>query len=254
MAIYIFMYVFVLCIGLYSYLKHNSKRSKKVVLFTSFLLMTVILGLRGVTVGEDTNHYINVFNRAADVSWSEIFHSKGFYTAYYTDQFGYTDTIENGFLSICKVVHWFTDNPQVFLFAIAFASNFLFARFIYNNCNDVYFATFIFMTESMFMLSFNGIRQLFAVAISLQAYTLIKKKKIKTASLIVFIAALFHTVALISLLTFPILIIKPNKESITVGMSPHSESCNSFTTDSTLSRLKYGRNNLTSFKESSTLI
>lgn len=212
MAIYILLYVIVMGMGLYSNQKHYNKHSKRVLLFVSFSLMTIVLGLRGITVGEDTSHYINVFNQAVNVSWSDIIHSNGFHTAYFTNQFGYTDTIENGFLVVCKIIHWITDNPQVFLFIIACITNILFAKFIYDNCDDVFFSTYIFLTESMFMLSFNGIRQLLAVAITLQAYTLIKKRKIKTALFLVVVAALFHVAALVALLAFPILLVKPNKE------------------------------------------
>lgn len=212
MTIYIFTYIAIMFFGLYPYSKHNSRQSRKIFLFLSFALMTFVLGLRGITVGEDTGHYINVFNQAGYVKWRDMLHSTGMRTAYFTDEFGYTDTIENGFLVLCKVVHWFTDDAQVFLFLVAALSCTLFAKFIYDNCSDVFLATFVFMTESMFMLSFNGIRQIFAVAITLQAYTLIKNKKIKTAIFTILLAATLHNVALVALVVFPILLVKPSGE------------------------------------------
>lgn len=215
MVIYIVLMFLIFIYGIYPYVKHNSKQSKKIFLFLAFTSMTVVLGLRGPFVGEDTSHYLNIFDKAANAKWNDMFHSNGLRTAYFTDQYGYTDTIENGFLAICKVVHWFTGDGQVFLFIIAAAICLLFAKFIYDNCEKVFFPTYIFLCESMFMLSFNGIRQILAGAIAIQAYTLLKNGKWKKAILVVLVAGLIHNVALVGFVLFPIMLVKENKESKT---------------------------------------
>ncbi|WP_270599942.1 EpsG family protein [Faecalicoccus pleomorphus] len=213
MIIYIIVLLLLSIYSLYPYIKHNSIQSRKIFLFLSFTTFAFVLGFRGENVGEDTSHYLDVFRYAVNVKWSDILCAPGMRTAYYTNQYGYTDTIESGFLVIAKIVHWFTNNGQVFLFLIAVITCILFAKFIYDNCKKVVFPTFIFLCESMFMLAFNGARQILAVAIVIQAYTYLKNKKWKKAIVVTLLAAMIHNVALVSFVLFPIMMIKPKNES-----------------------------------------
>lgn len=213
MLIYIVVFFLIVIYSLYPYQKHNSQKSKKIFLILSFMTMALVLGLRGRNVGEDTGHYLDVFKYSANVKWIDMLHSKGMRTGYFTDEFGYTDTIENGFLALAKIVHIFTDNGQVFIFLVSAVTCALFAKFIYDNCKkDVVFPTFIFLCESMFMLAFNGARQVLATAIAIQAYKLLNDKKWKKAIATIIIAALIHNVALVCFALFPITLIKPKKE------------------------------------------
>ena len=212
MIIYIIVLLLISIYSLYPYVKHNSRQSRKVFLFLSFTTLALVLGLRGEKVGEDTSHYLDVFRYASNVKWSNMLRAQGMRTGYYTNQYGYTDTIENGFLALAKIVHWFTNDGQVFLFLVAAITCVLFAKFIYDNCEKVIFPTFIFLCESMFMLAFNGARQIMAVAISIQAYTFLKNKKWKKAIVVILLAAMIHNVALVCFALFPIMMIKPQKE------------------------------------------
>lgn len=215
MAIYVALLIMICLLGIYPYQQHNSKQSKKIFLFLSFTMMALVLGVRGPDVGEDTRHYLHIFSQAEYVSWSDMLHSTGMRTAYYTNQYGYTDTIENGFLALAKIVHWFADDGQIFLFVVAALTCGLFAKFIYDNCENVFYPTYIFLCESLFMFSFNGIRQTLACAITIQAYTFLKNRKWKQATFVILLAALFHNVALIAFALFPIMLIKHEKESKT---------------------------------------
>lgn len=212
MLIYIIVLILIAIFSLYPMAKMNSQQSKRIFLCLSFTIMAFVLGARGNNVGEDTNHYLTFFNQATNVGWDKIFDGTSFRSAYYTNQFGEIDTIENGFIAIAKVVHWFTSDGQIFLFIIAIFTCTLFAKFIYDNSDDAVFSTFIFLCESMFMLAFNGARQILAVAITLQAYTFLKNKKWKSAIMIILCASLIHNVALIGFALFPIMLIKTKKE------------------------------------------
>lgn len=212
MLIYILVIVLISLYGLYPYTKRNSRQSRRIFLYLSFATMTLVLGLRGSKVGEDTEHYLDVFKYASDVKWTDMLHSTGLRTGYFTDQWGYTDTIENGFLALAKVIHWITDDGQFFLFFIAAVTCALFAIFIYDNCERVVLPTYIFLCESMFMLAFNGARQILAAAIAVQAYTFLKNEKWKKAIVVILIATLIHNVALVCFALFPIMLIKPKKE------------------------------------------
>lgn len=209
---YIVLLILILLYSTYPYVRKNSRQANKFFLFFAFFTMTLVLGLRGTSVGEDTQHYLDIFMHSENVKWTDILHSTGFRTGYYTNQYGYTDTIETGFLILAKIFHWFTDEGQIFLFVIAALTCGFFAKFIYDNCEQVVFPTLIFLFESMFMSSFNGIRQMLAVAITIQAYTLVKNEKWKKAIVVILVAAFIHNVALVAFALFPVMLIKPKKQ------------------------------------------
>lgn len=203
MGAYIFLLVFVTICGLITYQYPHNKNAKLVFLFLTFGAMTVILGLRGEQVGEDTKHYIMMFQYSDRVSWEDILKSTGFRTVWYVDQYGFHDTVENGWLVLCKVVHLFTDNSQCFLFIVAALTCGLFAKFIYDNSDSIFYATLIFLCESMYMFSFNEARQMLAVGITLTAYSALKRRKVLVAILWILLAALIHNTALIAFAMFP---------------------------------------------------
>lgn len=208
MLIYIILLIAIFLYGLLLRTNPTNKGMKLIFLTLSFLSCTLVLGLRGYTVGEDTAQYINIFNSTNTIPLKEILNPVA-KTTYFTDAYGYTNKVENGFLIWCKLVHVFSDNPQVFLFLTAGVTCFLFAKFIYDNCNeDVFFPTIIFLCESTFMLSFNLAREMMACAIALQAYTFLKNQKIYQALIIIFIAFTIHNSTIVTLILIPILLMK----------------------------------------------
>lgn len=225
MAVYIFLLIYTILFGSVLYFNPGNKKVKKLFCIFTFGMMSLILGLRSPTVGEDTQHYINMFAYAKNVPWSNIISSNnGFRTTWMIDQFGFHEMVENGWLALCKIVQFFTDNGQVFIFLVAILTCGLFAKFVYDNSSDIIFSTLIFLCESEFMFAFNGIRQSLAIAISLQAYTSLKNKKLKTAIFWILIAFLIHNTSLIMLLIFPYMLLNSEdnykyfKYSIVVGI------------------------------------
>lgn len=201
-----------LCVCGFGMRADQSAKNRKIFLFLTFTVLGLFLGLRGASVGEDTQHYIDIFRYSADVSWSSIFHSRNMRTGYFTDANGYTDTIENGYLILCKLVRLFTSNAHIFLCIVALATCWLFARFIYDNTEQVFYAAYIFVCDSMFMMSFNLVRQMLAVAIAVQAYAAMKQRQWKRALLIILLAAFIHNVALVCLILIPIMRIREGRE------------------------------------------
>lgn len=209
MLIYIILLIAIFLYGLLLRTNPTNKGMKLIFLTLSFLSCTLVLGLRGYTVGEDTAQYINIFNSTNTIPLKEILNPVA-KTTYFTDVYGYTNKVENGFLIWCKIIHTVSNNPQVFLVLTAGLTCFLFAKFIYDNCNeDVFFPTIVFLCESTFMLSINLTREMLACAIALQAYTFLKNQKLWQALVIIFIAFTVHNSALITLILIPILLIKP---------------------------------------------
>lgn len=213
MTVYISLLVFVFLCGTILVIFQNSKSARILFLFLAFFSCTLVIGLRGYNVGEDTLHYINIFNSTDNVSLGQIFTSKGFRTPYYTNAYGFTDSIEGGFLIWCKFIRLFSNNTQVYFLLTSGLTCFLFAKFIYDNCkDDVFFPTLVFICDSAFMMSFNLVREMLACAIVVQSYNLLINKHLYKGLMCILIASLFHNTALISLIWVPILAYKPQNK------------------------------------------
>ena len=174
--------------------KKHSKKNTRLFLFCSFFCMSLVLGLRGVNVGEDTRHYsVELFNIFENISWKTIFSSpKGVVWS------AYGEKIEPLFAILYKVVQVFTNNGQVFLFVVALITCWLFARFIYRNISDsVFFATLVFLCDALFMGSFNGIRQMMALSVTINCYEYMEKKEYGKVLILMLTGILIHNSAII---------------------------------------------------------
>lgn len=212
MGIYVFEMFFVLFAGA---LLYSKKMSKKMFLILTFFSMALILGLRGRNVGEDTAHYIDVFERTNYISWKTLFTSGT--DVVYETVWNVNRSMEVGYLILNKLVRIFTSNAQWLLIIVAFATCYLMAKFVNDNCSKVFLPTYIILCESLYMQSFNLARQTFAIAIGLQAYTVLKergKQSIIKAIIIIFIAFLFHKSAIALLLLIPLWLIKDNRREM----------------------------------------
>lgn len=177
----------------------KNKNRKKIFLFLTLSNMFLVLGLRSNNVGEDTGHYVTIFRETVNIGWHEVFTKLRI--TWRVDG-GFQDKIENGFVLIAKTVHLFTDNPQIFLLVVAGLTMFFFGKFIYDNSNSVFLSTYVLLCECIYMSSFNAARQILAVAIGINAYTFLKSKKVKTAIVIIILAGMIHSSAIVYFLLF----------------------------------------------------
>ena len=180
MSVYIFLWGAVVVFGFIA--SRSNYKAKYFVLF-SFFLMTIVLGLRGATVGEDTKMYLNIAERATNISWEEVFSS--FPTSQwryisYGGLSGFSERTETVYLAYCKLIMLIFHNPQAVLLITAAITNALFAKFILDNITvkqDAILAVYIYMCDAMFMNSFNTMRQILAISIAVQSIELIKKEE-----------------------------------------------------------------------------
>lgn len=212
MAIYIVELLFIL---LASIILMNKRISSKAFLIFSFSMMALVLGLRGKHVGEDTLHYISVFESCNKISWGSLFTSR--LDVVYDTINNIDRSMEVGYMALNKIIRLFTSNAQWLLLIVACATCFLMGKFIYSNCAKVFVPTYIFFCESLYMQSFNLARQMLAVAIGLQAYTILKRGKkysnIRAAGTI-FLAFLFHKSAVALLILIPLWMCKNNRRAM----------------------------------------
>ncbi|MGG7147403.1 EpsG family protein [Clostridium butyricum] len=187
--------------------------NRKYFLFFSFASMATVLGLRSSSVGEDTQHFLNIFDISKSISWSTIF--SGITETTWDIQWGVEQKIENGYMILNKVLHIFTDDGQWLLIVMAILTCWLVARFIwYNIPEHVFLATQIFLCESLYMNSFNLMRQMLAIAIGINAYSCIKEKKYIKALFIFLIAFMFHKSSLVLCILTPLCLVKNNQKII----------------------------------------
>lgn len=209
MTIYIIALVLIYVYGVFFL---HLYKNRKYFLTCSFITLSLFLGLRAPSVGEDTLHFVNIFNLSKTFSWGEIL--SGITETVYATQWGVDRKIENGYMLLNKVVSVFTTNEQWMIFIVAALTCGLFGRFIYKNTKHVFFATQIFICESLYMNSFNLMRQMLALAIALTSYELLKEEKYKKSLAIFVIAFLFHKSAIVLLVLIPLFWIKKEQRAL----------------------------------------
>ena len=215
MSVYIFLWGAVVVFGFIA--SRSNYKAKYFVLF-SFFLMTIVLGLRGATVGEDTKMYLNIAERVTNISWKEVFSS--FPTSQwryisYGGLSGFSERTETVYLAYCKLIMLIFHNAQAVLLITAAITNALFAKFILDNITvkqDAILAVYIYMCDAMFMNSFNTMRQILAISIAVQSIELIKKEKYKKAIACVLLAACFHQSAIVFFAADLFYLLKKKKE------------------------------------------
>lgn len=154
MTVYIGLLLF---IAIVAFINKKTNLSSKYFLWISFMAMTLVLGLRGSTVGEDTKMYLSVANAASRMSWKDIFPS--FPTTEwnfisYGIYGGYSEQTETIYMAYNKLIMSVFHNPQWVLIITAAITCYFMMRFICNNVeqySDLYLATYVYMCDSIYI-------------------------------------------------------------------------------------------------------
>ncbi len=139
----------------------------------SFIPLTFIMAVR-YNVGTDFQSYTRIFN------------------------FG-QEGIEPGFGLLNKILHYFSDSPDIFfaVTSVIICGGYFIA--IYRESVDPVYSILLFVIVKDYFISMNGVRQYIAIAIMLFAIPYLKNKQWIKASIVIFIAFLFHKSAIIVL-------------------------------------------------------
>lgn len=224
MAIYVILLILITIILALNYKKTISNR---LALILCMLLMVAVVGLRSVSVGEDTNAYLKLYQLSSEISYKDIFSSFPYLKIYkydYSYSYGYLEKIETVFLLYSKVLMSVFKNEYALQFISSLLTFVLFGKFIKDNTDDFRLPIFVVLCEYVFFGSFNGVRQLFSIAIALQSIRYLRERKsIAKPILIVAFASLFHVSTLFFFFLFPIFLIRDGKKSfifsVTVALS-----------------------------------
>lgn len=162
--------------------KIAEKRDDNTAVCLIVLLLSLVAGLRAVSVGIDTKTYNTVFNIV----------SAGTVKAMYG--------IEESFIYICSILLHIWDNNHFVFFVFALISNGLIVFRIWEERENVAFRWAVLTYYVMFFaFSLNGLRQFIAVGFVIYATRFVKRGEYIRFALLIAFAAAFHTSALIGI-------------------------------------------------------
>ena len=164
-----------------------------------FLLLALVMGLRGISVGVDTENYGNIFNSIAKVPLDDIF--SGFFY----------DSLEVGFVLYAKLISMIWNDYQFFLLVSAFLFCYLFKRFIEHSTNNYFIASVIFISVGIYLSAFNIYRQMLAVALLSNAWICFRDKHYTAVILITLLALTFHVSAFLFIIVYVIYALRNEK-------------------------------------------
>lgn len=191
----------------------NKKNRKDYIILVSVLLI-LQSGLRGVTVGTDTEAYYQMFINTILTSWNDIFF--GFHQVYTLGE-----GKDAGYPFFMKVFQLLSTNYNVYLLFVATTFFFAFGRFLYLNTSsnrDVLLAVAIYQAVFYGFMSITGTRQTIAAAFTLFAFECIKNKAWIKFALLIFIASFIHK-SCIGFVVAYIICLVPNSKLVLVGSS-----------------------------------
>lgn len=182
MTVFVIMYVLMILSWAMSLSLSQQKRSM-VICITAFLVLWLIQTFRAYDIGVDIPGYINGFLRANYPIKSET---------------------EIGYYAFINILRSVTDNPTIFLSIIS-ATFLLPLTFILRKFSAIPILSFIIIASFvLYIFSFSALRQTMAIGITTLSYYFIYKKKILPHYLLVYLATLFHSSAVIFVIAYPL--------------------------------------------------
>lgn len=172
---------------MFSSRKTDNKKVSKVLLFFSFGLLWLFSAFREYIlpyelIGKDYSEYVNWFNV---IGFTSKLQYKNF-----------------GFNLLILFIKLFTDNYIVLFGITSFIILYGIYKFVYQNSKYPELSVYLFITLSMFSVSFNAVRQWIACSIIWWGYKYIKERSFLKFFLTTFIASLFHLSALVVLIIY----------------------------------------------------
>lgn len=171
--------------GRFIYGSRSSPREGDLCLVMLVIFWSLFAGLR--TEWNDTAAYISMFNDSVPIG------------EFLNDPDNFSLTQNPLFYLVMSLVRTITDQSWVFLTLCAFFTNISFVKFIkkFTPEQDFALSVYIFVTLGTYMFSLEALKQTLAMAILLYAVSELLEKRYVRFYLIVLIAALFHTYAVL---------------------------------------------------------
>lgn len=193
---------FLILSGIFVYYNGRSNNRDSIFLVITFTIFAILVGLRSVTVGNDTASYTILFN---EISSTQILLLE--------------TRFEKGFIYLNKILSFIWDDPQILFIVASVIIMFSFAVFIKRYSDNIWLSVLIFFTFGYYSGSNNTIRQFIALSIVLWAYDYILKKKLLKFVVLIMIASQFHITAITFILAYPLANLKLSKKNIILFIS-----------------------------------
>ena len=176
-------YIIIVTLFILGFIFNKNKFDKRVVLILSILFMFIFSTFRDVSVGNDTNEYVRVFNSFGGIDkLADNINSSRY---------------ELGYVLINTIIKTFTNNYTILLGIISIIYLYSIYHFINKHSKSKWISIFLFYTLGIYFLIFNLLRQCIAISIFLYAIDFIINKNPIKYIISIFIASLFHITALI---------------------------------------------------------
>ena len=179
-------------------ISYNGLRSynhKKNFLILVCIEMIVLAGIRATNIGADTEVYIRALNYYKSLPKESILQAK----------LVYPFDFEIGYFLLTKISAWLSLDENIFLFAIACMIYIPIFRFIFNYSENPLLSVLAYMAFGYFEYSLGIFRQMISLSIVIMGVKYIEQRNVRKYILIVLLASMFHTTAII---TFPLYWIK----------------------------------------------
>lgn len=172
-----------------------------------FILLFVIVALRGITVGTDTSTYSGIFNSVTVNYGNDILlASKVLH-------------IELGYITLNSIVGLLNGN---YFFLQLIVSSFTMASFYYlikKGSNDYLLSILIFLSFGYYFLTMNISRQFLAFSVNVVSFFLMRQEKWKCSLIVIFIAGLIHNSGFLFLFIWLTSMIKISKRKFVLIFS-----------------------------------
>ncbi|PKM58433.1 MAG: hypothetical protein CVU98_01140 [Firmicutes bacterium HGW-Firmicutes-3] len=187
MWLFYFNMAFMVFSAVFLYLILKGKNFSLVYILLNVGLMAFLSMFRSISVGNDTNDYVNLF----------------YNISYGNDLALYSSRFEIGYLYLNKFLNYFSSNHQILLMTTSAYIFFVIGRFIYKYSKSPWLSLILFYSLRFFDISLSGIRQMLAVATVILAYEFLIEKKIVKYIVAMIIAISFHNAAILFLISYP---------------------------------------------------
>ena len=168
---------------------YKGKKLNKQCIYLFFLILLLILSLRGITCGRDLKMYSYFFELMKGFSFNQVF--------------SYSKKGEVLFFVLNKLISLIGGNFQFFLFVVAIISTIPIAIFYRKKTDNAILTIALFLTVAPFPMFFSGLRQAIAMGLVLLAFKYIEEKKLLKYIICILVISLFHISAIIALLFYP---------------------------------------------------
>lgn len=209
MTAFVSLYCYLFIIWMISQNIRDTKKRRTFQSVASALGLLFLLGFHSPALGCDVaGSYIPAFERMGTQ----------FVTSIDESIYGF----ELGYMNYMALIHYFTDDVQVFLFITALIIIIPIVFLIYKYSKNVMFSILIYTSWYLYYFSFSGLRQTMAIGFCAIATIFLFKRKLMPFIAIVYFASLFHTSALLFLLAYPLYVFRykiSNKTLLILGLA-----------------------------------